>query len=133
METVYCELKYSGLGIAFLLVAAGCTIALALALPWAIPWRMLLVGWIGGGSFVACRALAAVRSLRLDRSGVIVLVRRNGSSVSGTVRDGSFVAPWLTILRWRPQGGRWDRSLVLLPDAADAEAMRKIRVILRWA
>ena len=48
------------------------------------------------------------------------------------VRPGSFVAPWLTVVRWRPAGGRLDRTLVLLPDAAGSREMRNIRVILRW-
>ena len=52
---------------------------------------------------------------------------------TGQVRDGSFVMPWLTIIRWRPEGKRLDRTLLLLPDMANAQDLRKIRVFLRWA
>ncbi|MFP5382044.1 MAG: protein YgfX [Gammaproteobacteria bacterium] len=43
----------------------------------------------------------------------------------------SFVSPLLIVLRYRI-GGRKARSLVLLPDSADAEALRRLRVSLRW-
>jgi hypothetical protein len=51
----------------------------------------------------------------------------------GEVRPGSFVMPWLTIVRWRPDGALRDRTLLLTPGMAPAAQMRKIRVILRWA
>jgi toxin CptA len=62
----------------------------------------------------------------------------------------SFVAPYLTVLELRPlepsagSSGtgirewwrkRWKhrpRSVVILPDAIDAEAFRQLRVLLRW-
>jgi hypothetical protein len=43
------------------------------------------------------------------------------------------VAPWLTIVRWRPDGARRDGTVLLLPDMAEAEALRRLRVLLRWA
>jgi len=65
-------------------------------------------------------------------SGEVALQARDGEWLRGELRDGSFVAPWLTIVRWRPEGGRMDRTVLLLPGMADAGTLRKIRVILRW-
>lgn len=65
-------------------------------------------------------------------------VRVEGASITvdgieGRIVAGSFVAPWLTIVRWRPRGARFARTLPVLPDAVDAEAFRALRVVLRWA
>ena len=51
----------------------------------------------------------------------------------GRLRDGCFVAPWLTIVLWRPHGARFDRSIVVLPDMLGEAAFRRLRVLLRWS
>jgi toxin CptA len=43
----------------------------------------------------------------------------------------SFVSTGLIVLRYRMAGKV--RTLTLLPDSADAEALRRLRVSLRWA
>jgi hypothetical protein len=132
MEAVACELKYSGVGMAALLLAAVATLALVLAMPLAPLARAASMLFAGASALRACRGLIGPRSLRLDRARRIQ-VRDAGGWRQGEVRDGSFVMPWLTIVRWRPDGARFDRTLLLLPDMASAAEMRKIRVILRWA
>lgn len=132
METVACELKYSGVGLAFLLLALSTTLAVILVVPLPPLARASLVLYVGASSLRACRHLLSPRSLRLERSRAIH-VRDEGGWRTGQVRDGSFVMPWLTVIRWRPEGKRLDRTLLLLPDMANAEDLRKIRVILRWA
>lgn len=132
VRAVACELKYSGAGLAILLCAAAATMALVLAIPMGALLRSSLVLYVFASSARACRQLLAPRSLRLARSGEIH-VRGDGGWRSGRVRGGSFVMPWLVIIRWRPQGARLDRSLVLLPDMAARDELRNIRVFLRWA
>jgi hypothetical protein len=132
MEAVECELKYSGAGVAFLLVAVAATAGLLLATPMSALLRASLLTYAAATSARACRWLLAPRALRIDHERRIEVAcgsRWHG----GTVRDGSFVMPWLTIVRWRATGARFDRTLLLLPGMASAEQMRKIRVILRWA
>jgi toxin CptA len=94
---------------------------------------------------VACMALEAVQTiaLRRGRRGVrAILLRRSreievemasGAWEAGVVLDGSFVAPWLTIVRWRPEGARFERSILILPDMLSAEGFRTLRVLLRWS
>ena len=132
METVACELKYSGAGIAILLAATAVTLALVLAMPLPPLARAALLLFVAASAARACRALLAPRWLRLDATRGLELREDRGSS-AGQVRDGSFVMPWLTIVRWRPEGARRDRTLLLLPGMAAPEEMRKIRAILRWA
>lgn len=47
------------------------------------------------------------------------------------VQGDSFVSPLLIVLRYRVGRSRV-RSLVLLPDSADAADLRRLRVSLRW-
>jgi len=62
----------------------------------------------------------------------IVLSTRAGGEVAGTVSRNSLVTPWVTVLNVLPQGARFSRSVIILPDSLDAEAFRQLRVILKW-
>jgi hypothetical protein len=42
------------------------------------------------------------------------------------------VAPWLTVVRWVPEGARLSRAITLFPDAVEAGAFRRLRILLRW-
>jgi len=48
------------------------------------------------------------------------------------VLEDSFVSTGLIVLRYRKAGARV-RTLTLFPDSADADALRRLRVSLRWA
>lgn len=47
------------------------------------------------------------------------------------IMDDSLVSPALVVLRYRLPGQR-ARTLVLLPDSAAADDLRRLRVALRW-
>ena len=131
MEAVTCELKYSGAALAGLLAAAAATEGLLLALPLSGGLRAAGMAYVFLQAARACRGLLALRALRLDGERRIE-VHWEGRWRSGAVRDGSFVLPWLTVVRWRPEGAWCDRSLLLVPGMAPRDELRKIRVILRW-
>jgi hypothetical protein len=133
MEAVYCELKYSRAGRALVVAAACATAAMAVALPVGVGWRLAALAWIAAHGWRAVRVLRAARRLSLGRDGAIQVETRDGRTLRGLIRPGSFVARWMVIVRWRPEGRRIDHTLLLLPGMADAGRMRKIRVILRWA
>jgi hypothetical protein len=42
------------------------------------------------------------------------------------------VAPWLTVVRWVPEGARFARVVTIVPDAVEAGAFRRLRILLRW-
>ena len=112
---------------AFVAVAALATLALAFALPLAAELRALAAAWTGVAALHALHRLGGGVRLALDRSGAIRV-----GEIAGRVRDGSFVAPWLVVVRWQPQG-RWkNRSLLVAPDMLGAEDFRRLRVLLRW-
>jgi hypothetical protein len=136
--SVVCRFQYSGRALALVAALALATLALLAFVPAPPLPRLAAGGW------VACMALAAARRLphgpigrgpraiALRASGEVAVRSAAGEWQTGELRAGCFVAPWLTIVRWRPLGARHDRTLLILPGMAPAEALRKIRVILRW-
>ena len=133
MEEVCCDFKYSGAARGFVASGAAGTLALVALTP--CPWEAAVpaLGCVGLLALHARRALGEVSGLRLDCARAIAVRCRGGQWRAGAVRDGCFVAPWLTIVRWRPEGARRDRTLLILPGMLSPEAMRKIRVILKWS
>ena len=131
MQQVTCELRYCGTADAFLALAVSATLVIVTLAPFTEAVRALLVFWTIAGAAHARHKLRRVRALRLSADGSIV-VHEAKRSRAGQVVPGSFVAPWLTIVHWRPEGARFARTLVLLPGMAGEAPMRNIRVILRW-
>ena len=78
------------------------------------------------------RGPRAVTGFRVDRAGAIEVDQACGRR-QGVVRAGCLVAPWLTIVRWRPEGARFDRTILILPDMLAHERFRELRVLLRWS
>ena len=74
----------------------------------------------------------AVRRLAVDLSGSIDVAFACGPPRPGRVAPGSFVAPWLVVLRWKPDGAWFTRAIVLVPDMAGEQDLRRLRVLLRW-
>jgi hypothetical protein len=133
IEAMRCEFQYSGVGAALLALAAGATCVLVAALPFGLPLKAslaLLVLALGGR---AHRSMGRIRAVRLDASHGIEVEFSSGARGTGTVRDGSFVAPWLTTLRWRPDGAWFDRTVLVLPDMLGKDEFRVLRVRLRWS
>ena len=93
---------------------------------------------LGGGCVRAIRLHAwhegreAVQRFAVDLSGRIDVAFASGPPCSGRVAPGSFVAPWLIVLRWKPDGAWLTRAIVLLPDMAGRQDLRRLRVLLRW-
>lgn len=132
MEEVRCEFKYSRAAAAFLAVASAATLALVALVPFPGEARVAAFAYVVAAATLAHGRIAGVHELRLDCAGFIS-VRSGETWTAGSVRGGSFVAPWLMLLRWRPESARFDRVIAILPDMASAEELRRIRVILRWA
>jgi len=120
-----------------LLLAGAGTLAVLHPLPLASVWHWAAAAAVVGLTGEALVTVAARRGprgvswLRLDRWGALS-VRTGGQFRAGIVQPRSFVAPWLTVVRWRPEGARFDRTFVVLPDMADADAFRRMRVLLKW-
>jgi toxin CptA len=100
--------------------------------------------------YALLRSPDSVMSIELSEEMICTLETRRGDRFVCTLLGSSFVAPYLTLLELKPlkrqesakstshSGGprRWRgffaRSIVILPDAIDAEQFRQLRVLLRW-
>lgn len=62
----------------------------------------------------------------------IVLTTHAGEQLAGQILRDSLVTPYLTVLNVLPEGARFTRSVVILPDSLNAESFRQLRVRLKW-
>jgi hypothetical protein len=112
-------------------IATHITLKLALALSLCLSLRQS--GWLNAPGFVtSLRIRPAAPEEGGDR---VEAIFRNGSRLEGEVLEGNFVAPWLVTLGFRAHGSRrWlpPTVITLLPDSADRESLRRLRVRLRW-
>lgn len=60
------------------------------------------------------------------------LKMRNGSEKECIVLGISYVSAYLTVLILQPVRYWSLRSVIILPDSADAEEFRRLRILLRW-
>lgn len=91
--------------------------------------------------YALLRSPGSVVSLELSEEMAGTLETRGGERIRCTLLGSSFVAPYLTVLDWKPLEPQvslmpWRklsaRSVVILPDGIDAEEFRQLRVLLRW-
>ena len=61
------------------------------------------------------------------------LKRRDGRVIPADILGTTYVTPYLTVLNVQERGARLARNVVLMPDNVDAEAFRRLRVLLRWS
>jgi hypothetical protein len=127
-EQVEAVLGRSGWAEAFVALSALATALLVAFLPAPLEARAAGLLWIGFAALRALRGLRPGLRLRVDYGGGIEV-----GEAAGAVRMGSFVSPWLTVVRWRPEGTWRDRSLLVAPGMLGAEDSRRLRVLLRWA
>lgn len=79
--------------------------------------------------------LAAPKSIihiRFDHNGKCAYQTRDGTGFEATLLGSTLSTPWLSVLNLKPDGRWLARHVVIFPDSADAETLRKLRVLLRW-
>ena len=111
--------------------------ALKLALAASLVYALLVNGWFGfGSSPVALRIEPARKAHQPD---AIEVRFKNGQLSSGFIVEGSFVAPYVTVVRYkRANARRWhrdkyrDKFVLIFSDSLDGEAFRALRVRLKW-
>jgi hypothetical protein len=128
----------SCVSVMLVMIAAGATLLVIAATPGHAAARILAATWVACAAVETVHSRALLRGRRAVRAlrvrGIAIDVQDGlGQWRTGTVRAGSFVAPWLTIVRWRPEGAWIDRTVPLLPGMARQDELRRLRVILRWA
>jgi hypothetical protein len=115
--------------------------SLPLGLLFILPLDLMLRVVLGLFVFAACvtvwlrdARLTLSRScieFRLEESGIISLVLRDGRKLAGRLGAGGVIFPIVVLVNVRlEQGGR--RSLVLLRDSMEPDSFRRLRIALRW-
>ncbi|WP_293761929.1 protein YgfX [uncultured Aquitalea sp.] len=108
----------------------GCAVAAVLLCLLYLPvvhWWACLPAMLGA---LRCqRALPRAGSLQVELDGRM-FAEEGGRRLELTLSPDSFVMPWLTVVNAVADGRR--RSWVLLPDSANADSLRKLRVYLSW-
>lgn len=110
---------------AFIASGAGASLALVATTPLPVATAVLLATWLACAGLDAWRRGVRRRHLALGLDGSVAI-----DATPGRLRDGCFVAPWLTLVRWRPDGARFDRTVAVLPDMLPADDFRRLRVLL---
>jgi hypothetical protein len=90
----------------------------------------ILLAWTWHVARALQRGKSAPRTLELNAKGGARCQDGTGQWQEAEILPGSYVSGWLIVLILG--AGRRRRSLVLLPDAAEAEELRRLRVWLRW-
>jgi len=75
---------------------------------------------------------AACSALDVYGDGSAKWLLRSGSTLTGRVLGDSFVSPLMTVVRLRRDDDGQRESIVLMPDSAEADALRALRVWLRF-
>jgi len=109
-------------------------IAAVIGLPSAAAWLVVL--GLGLSLFhhlrlAIHRSALAVAALALSADGRFALADPAGAWLSAELRHSAVPAAWLAVLTARDHTGR-SRTAVILPDAADPEDFRRLRVWLKW-
>ncbi|MBZ0105842.1 MAG: hypothetical protein K8H84_09445 [Sulfuricella denitrificans] len=74
----------------------------------------------------------SIIALRLDPECNFFCQTRDGSWQEAKLLGSSMVTPWLIVLNFTPEKKWLVRHAVILPDSADTELLRQLRVLLRW-
>jgi len=128
--------RIAGAGIG---VLAAATIALTIVLPVQPLHQMAMivavVAWAAWAFQVDAlhRGRFAVTEVRLAPDLMLLVCMGDGRLVAGQVRASTYTGAWVTTIVWRPDGRRWARALLVLPDMLPAEDFRRLRVMLRYA
>lgn len=118
--------------------AAAVTAVAALALPWPA-WAKAsavaaILGWAADCARVVAlrRGSRAVQSVQIEAGPRIRVRFGDGTTRAGRIEPGTCVTSWITTLVWRPDGARFARSVLIVPDMLPAETFRRMRVVLRY-
>lgn len=121
-----------------LVLAHGSAVAAVASLPLDLSASLLLIlVFLVNGIYLVMRHArlglpGSVVNLETNEDGTWVLRERGGRERKAALLGECYVSSRLAVIRCRPAGRRLARSIVILPDAVDPEAFRRLRVWLRW-
>lgn len=102
----------------------------------AFKWPLLVLIVIASTHSIRRYALltsaTAVTHLSLAQTSKLQLTYKDGTQAEVRVLESSFVSPYLTALNLREVETGRRLSILLLPDSAESNGFRQLRVWLRW-
>ncbi|MGH8630927.1 MAG: protein YgfX [Burkholderiales bacterium] len=132
------ELRTSPRLALLLAVAHALTAAMVLVLPLPLWVRVALLGALAVSLVRSARRHAlrgsphACTALEVHRDGSTQWWLRSGTALTGRVLGESFVSPFLTVVALRRDDNGRRAGIVLLPDSSETDALRALRVWLRF-
>ena len=125
--------------LAWLLAVAHLTLAVSLW-PLALPFwlKLLLTAMLASSLAFYLRrdallaAPAAIIGVEIEDGRNCRIQLKSGDRKECLLLDTSLISPYLTILNVRPEGARFARHAVILPDSLTSEEFRRLRVWLLW-
>lgn len=139
LPTLYIPVAASGRLAWMLAVMHGLAVTVVLFVAIPLVAKIVLIAAIVAGGIRSVRRHAlllvasACTAIRLRAPGRCEIFRRDGTSLEGQILGGSYVLTGMIILRLRCNGSRRTTGVILMPDAVAPDAMRRLRVRLRWA
>jgi toxin CptA len=125
-----------------LMTAVACCIVILQSWQWPIKLALLLL-IVPAATYAfllhgLLRLPWSVVALTINSVQQLQLRRRDGKLLDVVVHGSSVVLPYLTIINSQLEAATWRHlfavcSVIILPDAVDAIAYRRLRVWLRWA
>lgn len=135
---VHVDLAPSRLALFGIGVAATATSCIALTLPWSFAATaatvLAILAWAADRAHVVAlrRGPRAVRDVEITAGLHFRAAYGDGTVRTGRVDRSTCVTAWITTLVWRPDGGRFTRSVLILPDMLPPDDFRRLRVTLRY-
>ncbi|MHB8915552.1 MAG: protein YgfX [Thiobacillus sp.] len=115
--------------ISAMVLLAGLSIARAYLPAWTL--MTLVAGLLGTMIYVGWSMRKPLPGLRIKPDGQIQISISNGEWQSTELMTGSYVSSGLSVVRLRSPHEM--HRLVLLPDSATSDELRRLRLSLRWA
>jgi len=119
----------------FITVSHMTTAALLMWLPWPFTFRLAAIAAVAIACVLALRSIignTAAASIQIGIDRRMRVTTRAGRQYEGEVLGGSYVGARITTIVWRPDGGRFAQSILILPDSLAADDFRRLRVVLRY-
>ena len=135
---VHVDLAPSRMALFGIGVAAAATCGVVLTLPWPLAVTaatvVAILAWAADRAHVVAlrRGPRAVRDVEIADGLHVRVGYGDGTVRTGRVDRSTCVTSWITTLVWRPDGGRFTRAVLILPDMLPSEDFRRLRVTLRY-
>lgn len=141
MKLIQVDFKPSAIFTGLLILATflACLTIIFMPLAWQLKLLVLLVVIAFSCYSLLYHSLlrmpGSIVSLSVNVKNELHLLRKDGQKLHVEIASNTTVTPYLMILNYHfKQPNKWilNRSIILMPDNADSEALRQLRVWLRW-